>query len=416
MAGLDRITRRAAVSVVFAVAVVTFAALTALAGGKEDPVDATPNPVTIAEPAVPEPALTQTAEPVERPTQTAVGPPAESESEADREAMEAQGERDGGAAAGAATGAESREPLAKQVGRMIMTGYSGQYPSQTVLRRVRRGEVGGIILMGENVSAGTSAAIGALQQAARQAGRSLVIATDQEGGSVKRFTGPPASSAAGMGSAQTARAQGRATGQLLSQAGVNVDLAPVADVQHSGGFLGTRAFSSIPATVARRACAFASGLQSAGVLATLKHFPGLGYATENTDIAAETITQPAGALGRDLAAYQSCKPGLVMVSNAVYSAYDPGTPAVFSRKIIDGLLRGQLGFRGVVISDSLTAASVTSPTTAVRAAQAGVDILLYIPEQISGLAYQKVLAAARSGEISRARIRAAADRIEQLTQ
>ncbi|MGK2936189.1 MAG: glycoside hydrolase family 3 N-terminal domain-containing protein [Solirubrobacteraceae bacterium] len=413
--GLDRISRRGALITLISVAVLTFAGLTALAGGREDPVDPQPTAVTVAQPVFtetqPDPQTVAIDRPAEPPTQTAVGPPTEAESQQD--AMDAQGERGGSSTA---TAAGSGEPLAKQVGRMIMTGYTGSYPSQTVLGRVRRGEVGAIILMGENVGPRTNAAIGALQAAAEQAGRRLLIATDQEGGTVQRFPGAPTSSAAGMTSAQTARQQGKAAGQTLSAAGVNVDLAPVADVGHPGGFLGSRAFSSSPTQVAKRACAFVQGLKSAGVQATLKHFPGLGYATRNTDVSAATIDQGATALNRDLVPYRRCRPGLVMMSNAAYSAYDPGVPAVFSKQIVDGILRGQLGYTGVVISDSLTATSVTSPTTAVRAAQAGVDMLLYIPEQISSLAYRKVLAAARAGRLPRSQVRAAAARIEALTR
>lgn len=420
MTGLDRVSRRGAAATVIISAAVTFAALAALIGGREPTIDAQPQAVTVASPAI----ATQTAtrsQPT-TPAQVAVGPTTstESESAADaqaRQAMQAQGDRGSSAspnAPPAVTG--SSEPLSRQVGRMIMTGYTGPYPSAAVLSRVRRGQVGGIILMGENIGPRTGEAISALQAAAGQAGRRLLIATDQEGGTVKRFTGAPSSSAAAMTSAQTARQQGQATGQELAQRGVNVDLAPVADVQHPGGFLGSRSFSSSPQRAARRACAFAQGLQAAGVHATLKHFPGLGYATKNTDTSAATIGQAAAALNRDLAAYRSCRTSLVMVSNAAYSAYDPGTPAVFSDRIINGVLRGQFGYRGVVISDSLTAASVTSPTTAVRAAQAGVDMLLYIPEQISALAYQKVLAAARNGTLPRARVRDAAGRIAAIAR
>lgn len=306
------------------------------------------------------------------------------------------------------------EPLAEQVGRMIMTGYAGPYPDAGVLRRVRRGEVGGVILMGENVGPRTGAAVRALQAAARRAGRRLLVATDQEGGLVRRFPGAPSTSAAGMRSAAAARAQGRRAAATLRRSGVTTNLAPVADVRHAGSFIGSRSFSTSPAAVGQRACAFADGLERGGVHATMKHFPGLGYARRNTDEARVTITARRAALERDLRPYRACTTELVMVSNAVYRAYDRRNQAVLSRRVVEGLLRGELGYKGVVISDSLTVPAVAGPTTAVRAARAGVDMLLVIPQRDSARAYRQVLAAARRGDLSRARVAQAAARIAAL--
>jgi beta-N-acetylhexosaminidase len=306
------------------------------------------------------------------------------------------------------------EPLAKQVGRMIMTGYAGPYPDAATLYRVRRGEVGGVILMGENVGPRTGAAIRALQAEARRAGRRLLIATDQEGGLVKRFAGAPTTSAAGMRSAAAARVQGRRAAALLRRRGVTTNLAPVADVRHARSFIGSRSFSASPAAVAQRACGFTDGLHRGGVHATMKHFPGLGYARRNTDEARVTITRGRSALERDLQPYRRCTTELVMVSNAVYRAYDARNQAVLSRRIVEGLLRDELRYKGVVISDSLTVPAVAGPTTAVRATRAGVDMLLVIPQRDSARAYRQVLAAARRGEVSRARVRGAAERIAAL--
>lgn len=306
------------------------------------------------------------------------------------------------------------EPLAEQVGRMVMTGYAGAYPDASILRRVRRGEVGGVILMGENVGPRTGAAVRALQAQARRAGRRLLIATDQEGGLVQRFPGAPSTSAAGMRNAKAARAQGRRAAAVLRRSGVTTNLAPVADVRHAGSFIGSRSFSTSPAVVAQRACAFADGLRGGQVHATMKHFPGLGYARVNTDDARVTLTTPRTALERDLRAYRRCTTELVMVSNAVYRAYDRRNQAVLGRRIVQGLLRGELGYRGVVISDSLTVPSVAGPTTAVRAARAGVDMLLVIPQRDSGRAYAQVLAAVRRGELSRARVAEATARVAAL--
>jgi beta-N-acetylhexosaminidase len=306
--------------------------------------------------------------------------------------------------------------LARAVGRRIMTGFAGTTPSRSLLARARRGQIGGVILFGPNVSGHVHATVRALQRAAR-AGRNppLVVAVDQEGGAVRRLPSlPPAEPPARM-SATRAGPLGGATGRALHHLGITTDLAPVADVDH-GSFLGSRSFGSDPRAVAREACAFADGLQGAGVDATLKHFPGLGRAARNTDEQAVTVTASEAALRADLEPYRRCAPrvALVMLSNATYTAFDPARPAVFSRRIATDLLRGELGFRGVTISDTLGAPGVSSSTAALRATRAGVDMLLYPDERSSAAGYRSVLHAVRAGRLSRAALRASAARIDAL--
>src|SRR3954469_25320793 len=307
-------------------------------------------------------------------------------------------------------------PLSRAVGRKILTGMAGTFPSQSLRDRVRRGRVGGVILFGPNVGPRLPRAIAALQRAARSGGNpALLIAVDQEGGEVKRLASLPPARAPAQMSAAVAGREGAAAGRALLARGINTNLAPVADVNH-GSFLGSRSFGSAPRAVAAAACAFATGLQSAGVNATLKHFPGLGRTTQNTDLHAVTVSAPAGALRADLEPYRRCadRTRLVMVSNATYPAFDADRPAVFSRRIVSGVLRGELGFAGVTISDTLAAPRVGSPTAGVRASRAGVDLLLYVDEASSARGYRSVLAAARAGRLSRAAIRASAARIDAL--
>src|SRR4051812_29034458 len=312
--------------------------------------------------------------------------------------------------------AQAAPPLSRAVGRKIVTGMDGTFPSRSLRARVRRGQVGGVILFGTNVGPGLGRAIAALQRAARAGGNPpLLIAVDQEGGEVKRLPSLPPTRAPERMNAPTAAAEGIATGQALRARGINVNLAPVADVNH-GSFLGSRSFGSDPGVVAAAACAFAVGLRSAGVDATLKHFPGLGRTTQNTDVHAVRVTASAAALRADLAPYRRCAPAtrLVMVSNATYPALDPARPAVLSRRIVTTLLRGELRFGGVTISDSLAAPGVTAPSTAVRASRAGVDLLLYVDERSSERGYRALLRAVRAGQISRAAVLASAARIDAL--
>jgi beta-N-acetylhexosaminidase len=313
---------------------------------------------------------------------------------------------------------EAAPPLSRAVGRKIVTGMAGTFPSRSLRARARKGQVGGVILFGPNVGPGLGRAIDALQRAARAGGNPpLLIAVDQEGGDVKRLQSLPPSRAPAAMTAATAGSEGAATGRALRARGINVNLAPVADVNH-GSFLGSRSFGSDPGAVAAAACAFASGVESARVNATLKHFPGLGRTRSNTDLHRVRVGASAPALRADLAPYRRCAAStrLVMLSNATYPALDPARPAVLSRRVVTTLLRGELGFRGVTISDSLAAPGVASPATAVRATRAGVDLLLYVDERSSERGYRALLRAARAGRVSRAAILASAARIDALAR
>src|SRR3954452_23045075 len=239
-------------------------------------------------------------------------------------------------------GAAARRPhapaapsLARAVGRKIMTGFAGTAPSRALLARARRGEIGGVILFGPNVSGRLRATIAALQRAARSGGNPpLLIAVDQEGGAGRRLPSLPPAEAPARMPASRAGPLGAATGRALRRLGINTDLAPVADVDH-GSFLRSRSFGSDPGAVARSACAFADGLRGAGVNATLSHFPRLGRAARNTDEQAVTVAASEGALRADLEPYRRSAPRveMLMLSTVTFPAFDPRRPAVFSRRI-----------------------------------------------------------------------------------
>jgi beta-N-acetylhexosaminidase len=319
-------------------------------------------------------------------------------------------------------GADSIDDLqlgvAEALGQTIVARYHGLTPSRALLRRIRRGQVGGVILFADNVAqprAGIRRAVASLYRAASAGGRPKpLVMVDQEGGVVKRLPGPPSTSAAAM---RAPGAEGRATGRSLRVLGVTVDLAPVADVAHPGTFLGSRTFGSTPARVASRACAFAAGLRRGHVAAALKHFPGLGYARVNTDDAPATVTASAAALRRDHEPYRSCgaQPGtLAMLSSAAYPNLTGSGPAVLSRAAYRELPRR--GDWPVTISDALeTPALARQSHPARRALAAGLDLLLYAnTEQGSATAYRLLLRDARAGRLPRARIDEAAKRVLRL--
>ncbi|HEX5578482.1 MAG TPA: glycoside hydrolase family 3 N-terminal domain-containing protein [Candidatus Limnocylindria bacterium] len=320
------------------------------------------------------------------------------------------------------------------IGQKLMVAMQGTAPSADLLDRIQRGEVGGVILFGRNIrSAPQLAALTrALRQAAADGGRPpLLIATDQEGGAVKRVSwAPPTLSPPQMGaigSVDTATSQGRATGRPLACAGVNNDLAPVADVPASTAsfmYQDGRTWSFSASVTADLATAFASGLEARGVLPTVKHFPGIGFATDNTDTHVVTIRASRSELAPGLRPYRRAighDVPLIMLSNATYPAYDARHAAGWSRAISVGLLRDQLGFTGISITDSLSgtaAARDVSPTTlAIRAAQAGTDmILLSGPESATRATFAAMLAAARDGRIARGRLVTSYERILAIKQ
>jgi beta-N-acetylhexosaminidase len=323
-----------------------------------------------------------------------------------------------------ATGA-SGDGLGHALGETIVSRMSGTEPSSGLLERVRAGRLGGVILFSENFAAGpakVASAIDELQREARSAGTwPLLIMTDQEGGEVRRLAdAPPKLAPAEMSSTGTAHSEGVAAGRALKSVGVNVDLAPVADVEQlSGSFLGERSFGGSPQLVAARACAFAQGLSDAGVDYTLKHFPGLGTASGSTDVGPVSVGTRASVLRANYAAYRRCARGsraLVMISNASYPTLTGAdTPALDSPEVYRTEL-GRAGVKAVTISDDLQAGGVAGlEHPALRALSAGLDILLYAQsERAADEAYGKLEAEIQGGSLSAARVRHAAAEIARL--
>ena len=206
----------------------------------------------------------------------------------------------------AASTAPTRSQL---VGQRLIVAFGGTHAGTGLLARVRAGQVGGVILFSQNIASASQVAAltSSLQAAARVGGQPrLIIATDQEGGLVKRIPwAPPNMSAQMLGTLPDARSarSGAATARALRALGINVDLAPVADVPAGpADFIERqhRAFSTSRFTVASHAAAFASGLESGHVWPALKHFPGLGLATVSTDDALVRITATKRKLTRAL--------------------------------------------------------------------------------------------------------------------
>ncbi|WIG61003.1 MAG: Beta-hexosaminidase [Ktedonobacterales bacterium] len=276
-----------------------------------------------------------------------------------------------------------------------------------------------------------------MQSNANHAG-SLLLGIDEEGGTVDRLAPyfgptPSARQLAATGNPQNAYAQAQTDAGRMSSLGLNVDFAPVVDVDQGGGEGPSRMFGTTVGTVTTYAGAFLSGLQQHGVAGTLKHWPGLGAATGNPDNTLPTINQsqaqmnaidfpPFGAL-----LYQ--QPGMIMVTTVMVPAFDSHSPAILSSTLVTGILRGQLGYQGVVITDALGAQGLliymkqqgySDPTQAiaeasVRAFLAGDDLLLCPLAQTDLQAVVTAMTqAVASGRISQAQLHAAVHRIIRL--
>ncbi|MDP9331143.1 MAG: hypothetical protein M3P11_10965 [Actinomycetota bacterium] len=324
---------------------------------------------------------------------------------------------------------------AQRVGQLIMVGASLDGVSQATKNAIGSDHVGSVILTGRS-TAGVTAVLSMTQglqglaTTTATGGVPLFISTDQEGGNVQALSGP------GFDTIPTAVKQGklrpnrlriaatRWAGQLEA-AGVNLNLAPVLDTvppdktstnQPIGIY--DREYGTNPTTVATAGTAFIQGMHVAGVETSVKHFPGLGQADGNTDSTVGVtdhlttrhdpyIAPYAMGLGRAGA-------GVVMVSLATYTRIDPDHRAVFSHTILGGMLRGDLGFTGVIMSDSMDAAAVNdlSPgQRAVRFIGAGGDLVLTTqPSDVPAMA-SALLDKANSDSRFRARVNASCLRV-----
>ncbi|MCX6349502.1 MAG: beta-N-acetylhexosaminidase [Candidatus Aureabacteria bacterium] len=280
-------------------------------------------------------------------------------------------------------------------GELCLFGFEGVGPDAALERRIVRERIGGVILFGRNILGRdqTRELCRGLQAIRRSVSDlPLLIAVDQEGGAVARFregfTIFPGNLALGAGGGEgTAYRQGRVTGAELRDVGVNLNLAPVLDLRHPDGFpgAGIRSLGSDPGTVAALGMALIRGIQDEGVAATAKHFPGKWRAAVDSHLDLPVIAAPESELrGRDLppfAAACSAAVAAVMTSHAVYPALDPGGfPGTLSRRLLTDLLRADLGYRGVLITDDLGMGAIrkrmSAGEAAVGALQAGADLIL----------------------------------------
>jgi len=326
--------------------------------------------------------------------------------------------------------------LVRRVGQRFMVGFEGHTASADVKALVREFGVGHVVLFGRNVAAPEQVAelVRELQSTARGAGHELplLVAVDQEGGRVARLREPwtlwpPARAVGRTGSEETAREMGEALAEELSACGIRYDFAPCLDVDTNprNPVIGDRSFGEDPALVARLGTALAEGLQRGGVAACAKHFPGHGDTELDSHFDLPAVDHSRSRLDEvELVPFRAAiAKGVasVMTSHILVRELDDERPATLSRRVIGELLREELGYEGVVVTDDLEMQALAKrwrpAPIAVLAAQAGCDLIAFCKShdaQVEGI--EAVVRACESGEIGFKAAEAAEGRVRALKQ
>jgi beta-N-acetylhexosaminidase len=317
------------------------------------------------------------------------------------------------------------------VGQMFMISMGSTEPDYYVEKMIRERNIGGLLLFGYNMQSEvqTQALTGALQRLSIKTEPSvpLFIAVDQEGGEISSapWVSPqPAAARVGVrGDPAKAREIAEQMGNELLRAGVNTDLAPVVDTGF-GAAIGDRSYGEDPRLVAEMGAAAVEGFESAGVVSAAKHFPNHGPATADSHARLPVVDHDRDTLrSYDLPPFEAAvKAGvpMVMVGHLLYPTIDPDRPASLSSEAVK-MLRVELGFDGVVVTDDLAMAGASGggppARAAVEAVEAGADLLIISsPPQQQADAYDAVVAAVESGEIPRERVEASVERLLQVKE
>jgi beta-N-acetylhexosaminidase len=320
---------------------------------------------------------------------------------------------------------------AQRVGQLFLVGMPTNAATATVAQAIASYHFGSVLLNKTSASASTLASDTAgVQALATQAGTRSVrffVAANQEGGEVQHLSGPgfsaiPSAVSQGQLGTSTLRGEAEYWGRQLSQAGVNLDLAPVMDVVPAANVATNapigqlkREFGSDPTVTGPHGAAFIQGMAAAGVATSAKHFPGLGLVRGNTDFSAnvtDTMTTTDAPSVSSFKAAIGVGVPMVMIALATYTQIDPSHLAIFSQAVIGDLLRGKLGFTGVVISDDIGQAqqvlSIPAGDRAVDFIMAGGDLITSQNLPPAQLMAATVLARANSDPAFHALVKAAA--------
>lgn len=326
--------------------------------------------------------------------------------------------------------------LEEKLGQMVMVYYWGRFTStedpdfRELLREVKDQHIGGLILQAQRTPTGversqvypTAALSNELQSAAKVP---LLVAADFENGTAMRLADgtslPSAMAVAATGDPRDAFTMGKITAIEARAAGLNWIFAPVADVNDNpdNPIINTRSFGEDPARVAKFVAQFIRGVQENGAMATAKHFPGHGDVNTDSHVSVPVVPGDLAELNRvELVPFRAAiaaEVGAVMSGHLVVPALEPdrNVPATLSPRILTDLLRKKMGFDGIEVTDALDMAGVTAidspPNVAVRAINAGIDVLLIPPNPDAAIAAMKQ--AVESGELPITKVNQAVLRI-----
>lgn len=319
--------------------------------------------------------------------------------------------------------------IERQAARLLTVGFAGQEVDADLRRLLARG-VGGVILFGRNV-AGPEQVAALVAEIKRCASRPLFVGVDQEGGVVARlrqgFTRVPSMRALGAhGDAELAEKVGRLLGRELRAVGIDVDYAPVLDVDTNPAnpVIGNRSFSREARTVAQLGVALARGLEAEGVASCGKHFPGHGDTSQDSHLDLPRLAHPMERLEEvELVPFRAAvgaRLAALMTAHVVFDAVDPVYPATMSSAVLQGILRQRLGYEGLIVSDDLEMKAIADHYGCREAARlgllAGVDSFLccHSPDVADGVV-EALVREVGSSQTARERLDQAAGRVERFT-
>ncbi len=328
--------------------------------------------------------------------------------------------------------------LSHHVGQLLVGGFDGLTVDDAFADLVRSGRVGGAILFARNLGKVERADGGTAWDAEQTASllrdlaelpapHALSFSVDQEGGRVQRLRDPfpelPPMREVGNNNRKTlALGAGALLAEMLSVVGFHQDYAPVLDVDSNpdNPIIGDRAFSSDPSAVARLGCAFIEGLQSGGIAACGKHFPGHGDTNVDSHLALPRLDHDHARLRAvELVPFRAAARvdvAAIMTAHILFPALDPDHPATLSERVLVPLLREEIGYRGVIVSDDLEMKAIADhygvEDAAVRAIRAGCDQLLICskPDWIAR-AHEALVKAVEGGTLEASRVEEAAGRV-----
>ncbi|MCE0538862.1 hypothetical protein LWF15_25510 [Kineosporia rhizophila] len=332
----------------------------------------------------------------------------------------------------------TEEQVVRQAHRVLMPSFHGTTLPGWMQERIAQG-LGSVCLFGTNLTGSDDQARHLVQEIHKSSPDGCLVTLDEEGGDVTRLDARSGSRTAGhavlgaVNDVALTRAVGAGIGKRLRDIGIGLDLGPVADVncEPDNPVIGVRSFGATPELAGRHVVAFASGLHSAGVASCIKHFPGHGATVEDSHLSMPRLDiDEETARKRELAPFATAVAAgvpAVMTSHVVLAAVDPVNPATTSPAVL-GILREDMGFEGVIVTDALDMVGVARPyggtgRAAVAALAAGADLLCIGPEREPGQMepivswiVDDIVAAVADGRLPAERLADAAGRVDALVR